>query len=153
MDFLIEPNVAFLILLAGILLGFLAIITPGTGLLEIGALFCVLLSGYAVYNLSIMGWLRGINLFLAIPATGLVIGFLWLVVQKSFEASHMRPTHDLDALLGKIGEAKTAIHEDGSVHVDGELWSARSEYFIPAGSQVGVLRRDGFVIVVEKVDK
>ena len=39
MDFLLEPNVAYLILLAGVLLGFLALVTPGTGLFEIGAFF------------------------------------------------------------------------------------------------------------------
>jgi membrane-bound ClpP family serine protease len=42
------------------------------------------------------------------------------------------------------------VHEDGSVQVAGELWSARSEDPIPAGAQVRVLRREGFVLVVEK---
>ena len=56
MDFLLEPNVAYLILLGGILLTFMAIVTPGTGLLEIGAFFCLALAGYAVYNISFNWW-------------------------------------------------------------------------------------------------
>ena len=56
MDFLLDPNIAYLILLAGVLLGFLAIITPGTGMFEVGAFFCLLLAGYAVYNLSFNWW-------------------------------------------------------------------------------------------------
>ena len=37
MDFLLDPNVAYLILLAGVLMGFLSLVTPGTGLFEAGA--------------------------------------------------------------------------------------------------------------------
>jgi membrane-bound ClpP family serine protease len=53
-------------------------------------------------------------------------------------------------LIGKIGEARTKVEEEGSVQVDGELWSARSEKTIPAGSSIRVLRREGFVLIVEK---
>jgi membrane-bound ClpP family serine protease len=33
------------------------------------------------------------------------------------------------------------------------LWSARSEKEIPEGSSIRVIRRDGFVVVVEKAGK
>ena len=56
MDFLLDPNVAYLFLLAGVLLGLMAIITPGTGMLEVGTFFCLALAGYAVYNLSFNLW-------------------------------------------------------------------------------------------------
>ena len=56
MDFLLEPNIAYLILLGGILLSLMAIVTPGTGLFEVGAFFCLALAGYAVYNLSFNWW-------------------------------------------------------------------------------------------------
>jgi len=36
------------------------------------------------------------------------------------------------------------------VQVAGELWSARSEKPIAAGSPIRVVRRDGFVLIVEK---
>ena len=56
MDFLLDPNVAYLFLLAGVLLGLMAIISPGTGIFEVGAFFCLALAGYAVYNLSFNLW-------------------------------------------------------------------------------------------------
>ena len=56
MDFLLDPNVAYLVLLVGILLSMLAIVTPGTGLLEVGAFFGLVLAGYAIYNLNINFW-------------------------------------------------------------------------------------------------
>ena len=196
MDFLLEPNVAYLILVAGVMLGFMAIVSPGTGLFEIGAFFCLLLSGYAVYNLSFNWWalvllllsivpfvyaiqkprrelylgssivlitigsvflfpnaqgIMAVNPFVAINASLLSAAFLWVAVRKSMEAATIRPSHDLDTLIGKVGEARTKVLEDGSVQVGGELWSAKSESSIPAGSQIRVIRREGFVIVVEKV--
>ena len=59
------------------------------------------------------------------------------------EATSMKPTHDLAGLVGQIGEARTRVDDEGSVLVAGELWSARSEKPIPAGSSVRALRREG----------
>lgn len=56
MNFLLDPNVAYLILVVGLILGMLALFTPGTGILEIGALFAVFLAGYAVYSLPVNTW-------------------------------------------------------------------------------------------------
>ena len=197
MDFLLEPNVAYLILLAGVMLGFMALVTPGTGLFEVAALFCIVLAGYAVASLSFNWWAllllvlsvlpfvyaiqrRGRQIFLglsilllivgsvfmfpsedglfavhpavAILASALVTGFLWIAVRKSMEAAGARPLHDLNGVLGKSGEARTDVHVDGSVQVGGELWSARSVNLIPKGSSIRVVRRDGFVVEVEKVE-
>ena len=65
MDFLLDPNIAYLFLLGGVVLAFLAIVTPGTGMLEVGAIFCFLLAGYAVYNLP-MNWWALLILFMSI---------------------------------------------------------------------------------------
>jgi len=195
MDFLLDPNIAYLFLLAGVLLGLMALITPGTGIFEVGSFFCLALAGYAVYNLSFNLWALIVLVlsivpfvyaiqkpkrewFLALSILGLVVGsvflfategwqpavnpmfaavssilyagFLWIVIQKTLQASHARPSHDLSTLVGQIGEAKTRIHSEGSVQVAGELWSARSEKSIPNGSPVKVVGREGFVLVVEK---
>lgn len=195
MDFLLDPNFAYLTLLGGILLVLLAIITPGTGLLEVGAFFCLVLAGYAVYNLSVNwwalillvgsiipfvyasrrpnrewflvlsllllvvgsvflfavdGWKPAVNPLVAFLSSGLVSIFLWIAVRKSVQAAMTRPSHDLEVLVGQVGEARTEVKDDGSVYVGGELWSARSDQSIPAGSHIRVLRREGFVLVVEK---
>lgn len=56
MSFLLDPNVAYLLLVVGFVLGILALFTPGTGILEIGALFAIFLAGYAIYNLPTNFW-------------------------------------------------------------------------------------------------
>jgi membrane-bound serine protease (ClpP class) len=195
MDFLLDPNIAYLILLGGVLLAMMALASPGTGFFEIGAFFCIALAGYAIYNLSFNWWallLLGlsivpfvyaiqkpkrelflalsilmmivgsvfmfprtadqaiVNPIIAIIASGLVAGFLWIAVRKSVEATSIKPTHDLSGLVGQVGEARTRINDEGSVLVAGEMWSARSEKPIPAGSSIRVLRREGFILIVEK---
>jgi len=91
-----------------------------------------------------------VNPLVAIVGSGLVAVFLWIAVRKSLEAAHARPLHDMNLLVGQIGEARTRVHDEGSVLVAGELWSARSEQPIPAGSSVRILRREGFILIVEK---
>ena len=195
MEFLLNPNIAYLFLLGGVLLVMLALATPGTGFFEISALFCMVLAGYAVYSLSFNWWALvlivlsivpfiysiqkpkrelylgisilvlvvgsvfffpsesggpAVNPFVAFFASVLVSGFLWIAVGKTIQAAHARPSHDLNALVGKTGEAKTKIHDEGSVQVAGELWTAKSEKPIKAGSPIRVLRREGFVLIVEK---
>lgn len=195
MDFLLNPNIAYLFLLAGALLGLLALVTPGTGALEIGALFCLLVAGYAVTQLDfnlwmlillligvvpfvyaiqkpkrewalalsifclVVGsaylfvgerwWLPGVNPIVALTASAVFVGFMWIAVRKSLQAFQAPRAHNLEALVGQVGEAKTHIHEDGSVQVAGELWSARSKTPIPAGRAVKVVARNGFVLDVE----
>ena len=56
MNLFLDPNVAYLVLVIGFVLGVLALFTPGTGILEIGALFAIFLAGYAVSKLPINLW-------------------------------------------------------------------------------------------------
>lgn len=195
-DFLLDPNIAYLILVGAALLTMMAVLNPGTGLLEIMALFLWLISGYIIFNkpinfwalglmllgvvlflfslrklksmvylgLSIAavivgsiflfdqpGWQPAVNPVLAVIVSIFVAGFVWLVAKKALEADAMRPSHNLEALIGAVGEAKTAIGDEGSVQVAGELWSAKSDQVLPEGTHVRVVARDGFILVVERI--
>jgi len=195
MNFLLDPNVAYLFLIGGVFLVMLALATPGTGFFEIAAFFTIVVAGYAIYNLSFNWWALvllilsvvpfvyaiqkpkrelylglsifllvvgsififpndgvgiAVNPFLAVITSILVAGFLWIAISKSIQIANIRPVQDLSSLVGQIGEAKTKIHEEGSVQVESELWSARSEKPIKSGSLIRVIRREGFVLIVEK---
>ncbi|MFH2040637.1 MAG: NfeD family protein [Chloroflexota bacterium] len=194
MEFIADPNIAYVLLVLGSILTLLAIVTPGTGVLEIGALFSLALSGIGAFRMGINLWALLVlvlmlvpfiyatrkprrNIYLAVSIIMLIIGsiylfptqglrpsvnpylaifvslisgtFIWLIVLKTLAAIHSRPNHDLGNLLGQIGETKTIVHSEGSVQMDGELWSARSEKRISAGKQVRVIGRDGFTLIVE----
>ena len=196
-DFLLNPNAVYIILMAGALLALLALTTPGTGLLEIGALFLLLVAGYGLFTLSFNWWALLIMVLSAIPfvyslekpkrepylglailllivgsififprnipqggvspfialGVSVVVGVsLWIASRKTVEAARIRPAHDLSTLVGQVGEAKTRIQNDGTVQVAGELWSARSDTPIAAGNMIRVVKREGFILVVEKTD-
>jgi membrane-bound serine protease (ClpP class) len=198
MDFLLNPNIAYILLVLGSVLLLLAIVTPGTLLLEGGSFLILALAGYAIYRLGFnlwalivlvlslvpfvyaiqrpkrerylalsllgviigsvylfpsSGWLPAVNPAVAVIFSVLSAGFLWLVIRKGIQAHHARPLQDLTALIGKTGQAKTQVHEIGSVQMAGELWSARSEKSIPTGSRVRVVSREGFILVVERDDQ
>lgn len=56
MNFVIDPNLAYVLLVSGFVLAVLALFTPGTGLLEIGALFALVLAGFGVATLPTNWW-------------------------------------------------------------------------------------------------
>jgi len=195
-ELLLQPNIAYLVLVGGFLLAMMAILTPGTGVFEIAALLVLLVAGWEVYNLPFNWWafivlvigvfpfmlavrrsgnlwylalsilaliigsvfmFKGdglqpaVNPVLAIVVSALTAGFTWLITVKTQEAQTSIPTHDLGSLIGAVGIAKTDIHLEGTVFLNMEDWSAQSETLIPAGSEVRVMNRHGFVLSVEPV--
>jgi membrane-bound serine protease (ClpP class) len=199
MENLLNPNVAYLALVIGSLLAILALFVPGTGLIEIVALFVLLFAGWEVYALAsqlnlialailvvgvvpfllavrksgkmiyllvsilalVLGstflfrgerwWQPAVDPILALVGSTLTAGFLWITARKSLEAAQAPPAH-LKTFIGALGEATSDIHEEGSVQLESELWSARSQEPIQAGSQVRVIGREGFTLLVERVN-
>jgi membrane-bound serine protease (ClpP class) len=197
MEILINPNIAYLLLVVGIVMVIMALFAPGTGIIELGAFFVLLLAFWEISQLPInlwalgvlvLGvipfflavrkshklvylviallafiigsiylfqgeywWQPGVNPILAIVTSVLACGFLWIATTKVLESEKLRPQHDLSQLIGEIGEAKTDIFDEGSVQIESELWSAHSSVLIPEGSDVRVVKRDGFILEVEPV--
>jgi membrane-bound ClpP family serine protease len=198
MEFLINPNISYVLLVLGFMIAILALFSPGTGVIEIAALFALVLAGYGILNMPVNtwalailavsmlpfalalrktqkhrfvllggsvlaflagsallfpwnGWNPGVNLVLILLLSSLTLGFAWLVGSKSLEAITSQPVFNLDRLVGMQGQASSDIRGEGTVYVDGEEWSARSERFIPAGSTVRVVRREGLMLDVEVV--
>ena len=199
MDALFNSNIAYVLLVFGFILAVLAMLSPGTGLLELGAIFILVIAGYILSALPFNWWaglffiaslgalwaalrLRfkqswmpwavlaialllfvvgsaflidplggpmSVSPLLIAPLSVLVIGFTWWMGQKTMEAIHSRQRFDPDRIVGMTGRAVTDIHGQGSVYVNGENWTAASADFIPAGSPVRVIRRQGLLLEVE----
>jgi membrane-bound serine protease (ClpP class) len=198
MDLLLNPNFAYLLLVTGAITLMMAILTPGTHLLEGGALLLLGGAGYEIYSLgfnlwalivllaslvpfvyairsskrqvflgiSLLGFIIGsvylypsrglipaVNPLLAIVVSLLSAGFLWFVTARVLLAHRAPALQDLGALIGRTGQAKTQVQQEGVVQVAGELWSARSDKAIPADSWVRVVGREGFTLVVQRDDQ
>jgi membrane-bound serine protease (ClpP class) len=197
MNILADPNIAYLFLVTGVFLAFLALFSPGTGLLELGALFSLLIAGYGIYNLPVNPWALALLvvgvfpfllalrrtrrwIYLVVSLLALVIGsaylfrsdlwyqpavhpllapvvsvlmiaMIWIIARKSLEAIEMRKVNSLSDVVGATGQAVTDIHEEGSVYLQGELWSARSLKPIAANHPVRVVKRRGFTLEVEEI--
>lgn len=195
MEILVDPNVAYLLVVVGVVVAIMALFAPGTGVLEVGALFLLFLAGWEISQqpinlwalvVLILGvipfilavrksrnliflaialvafvigsaylfrgaewWQPGVNPILAIIASAIASGYLWIATTKVLETEKLKPKHDLAKLINEVGEAKTDIYNEGSVQIESELWSARSEVPISEGSKVRVVKRDGFILVVE----
>jgi membrane-bound serine protease (ClpP class) len=91
--------------------------------------------------------------FLVIGVSALAGTFIWFAAKKSIQAQQAKKHHNIDDLVGQVGEARTDILQEGSILINSELWSARSQDAIPAGERVRVVKRDGFVLVVEPMPK
>lgn len=100
MEFLLDPNIAYFVLVLAILFVLIALALPGTGVPEALALFAMLLAGYSIYHLSINWWalallllslapfyfaLRGPRreLWLALSIVGFTAGSLFFFPAKS----------------------------------------------------------------------
>lgn len=83
MEFLLDPNIAYFLLMVTIVFVLFAIVTPGTGVPEVLAVFAALLAGYAVYNLSVNWWALALLVISLVPFFFSIRGprrELWLAV-------------------------------------------------------------------------
>ena len=72
MDFLQNPNITYLFLVGGLVFAMLALAAPGTGVLELAALFVLGMAGWGIVNYALP-----LNLWsLVILAVGMVLFFL-----------------------------------------------------------------------------
>jgi membrane-bound serine protease (ClpP class) len=95
----------------------------------------------------------GLTLFRGVIA-GAAIGSaaLLLVVLAALLRSRKRPVvTGSEALIGAEGETVAWQGGEGRVRVNGEIWLARAEASLAAGSRVRVVSRDGLVLRVEAV--
>jgi membrane-bound serine protease (ClpP class) len=86
----------------------------------------------------------GVALGFTIPFAVMAVFIMRLVLRTySFPRSV-----GVEQLVGQTGEVREEVDGTGMVFVGGELWRARADGKIPAGSQVRVLRVEGLTLYV-----
>jgi membrane-bound serine protease (ClpP class) len=190
-------NLLYLLLVAGLWLAALAIVSPGTGTLEVLAFLSLAGAGLGTLIFPLNGWAVGVLVLggvflimslrlrrtevwlglsaiafslgsvflfrlkaggpavhpvLALVVSLLTLSYFWLAIRKVIAAHQAGPTLDPANVMGKIGEARTAIDPTGSVYVAGELWTAQSDSPIEAGGHVRIQDRDGLILIVEPIE-
>lgn len=67
MEILVDPNVAYLLLVVGVIVAIMALFAPGTGILEIGALFLLFVAGWEISQQPVNFWALGLLIIGVIP--------------------------------------------------------------------------------------
>lgn len=142
---------AVVLLLAGLVLFVVAVYKARKWPFLLASILALVIGSAYLFSSGVW-YLPAVNPLLAAVVSVLSGSFFWVAARKVIDADRTRPRHELEALIGVIGEAKTDVLAEGSVLAAGELWSARSEQLIPAGSRVRVVAREGFILQVEQVE-
>lgn len=199
MNFLINPNIAYLFVVAAVMLAITSLLFPRFNLSKIGSLVCLVGAGFELFNLQANPWALVVvalsplpyfvatrqagprrpllvvtagmlvfgSVFLLVDKKGLpvvnsgllwlvstiCVQFIWVATERRLNAQGTRRGIDPDSLVGLVGTATTQVEDVGLVKIEGETCSARSDQPIPAGSTVRVLKYEGRVLVVKKVEK
>ena len=79
----------------------------------------------------------------------------WIAIRRMQNVQGIRLSDNPDSMVGLTGKTciEIELHATGSVEVEGEFWTARSEEYIPAGSTVRIVRCDSLILTVKKVEK
>ncbi len=119
MDILLNPNIAYILLVAGTFLALWALVVPGTGLAEIGAFFCVVLAAYSIYHLSFNWWalvlivLSILPFFIAIRKPGceawLAVSIAGMIIGSAFFFPDVKGRPSVNPLLAIVTSALYAI--------------------------------------------
>ncbi len=196
MELLRDPNVIYLLLMAGLWVSATGAYIPGAGIAEIGgaALIIgtlVLLAQMATNWIAVIALVIGASLFFLLPLLkpdweryaigglalqagasfflfdGASVSLLWIAVgllvafayHRTILRSVLMQQRTLSStqkdafLVGARGRVVAPIEDRGTVHVQGELWTARSRSRLESGAEVVVTQRDGLELHVEKAKR
>lgn len=146
----LSVNYAGLILiLLGIVMFILEVKIVSHGALTLGGIVAMVLGSTMLFE-SPEPFLR-VSWLVIIPAVLGSAAFILFAVGLGLQAQRRRPVTGVNDLVGKVGVARTEVHEKGMVFVAGEYWSATSETPIESGAEVRVRAVNGPVLTVEKV--
>ena len=128
-------------------------ITPGIGAMAVGGVISVLMGSLLLFNTPMMA--GGVSLWLVLTVVVLTAVFFLVVVAAAVRAMRRRSTTGAEALIGRLGRAKSDLSPEGVVILDGELWRARavSTDVIASDSTVRVVAREDLKLRVEGTEE
>jgi membrane-bound serine protease (ClpP class) len=96
-----------------------------------------------------------VSLYFVVPVA-VAVGVIMTVLLGLVVASRrFKVATGSEGIVGEIGKAVTAIHQEGKVFVHGEYWNAYSEQPVPEGKKIKVLKatKDLKLVVEEANDR
>jgi membrane-bound serine protease (ClpP class) len=126
--------------------------TSTFGALTTGGIIAFIVGGLILFNTGEIAYQLPLSSVLGIPIfLGLIFAF---GLRKVIQSRKFQPVTGAEGLIGARGLVKVALDPRGTVLVWGERWQAVSATgeTIPVGERVQVTGRDGFQLMVKKLN-
>ncbi len=124
---------------------------PSHGALTLAGATCFVLGALLLFDPA--GESYEVSLTVVLAIAGTLAALMAFVAFKIVQVRRLRPVTGQDELAGQVGVARQALDPEGTVFVHGELWRARSDEPIPAGTPVRVTGLgDGLTLEVERAE-
>ncbi|MEM4809278.1 MAG: NfeD family protein [Desulfurococcaceae archaeon] len=140
--------------ISGLILLAIEIYTPGFGVFGIVGLI-LMIAGLALTASRQPPEVMTGPVYAIIGGISALAGLVIYIAFSAAKTARLKRRSIDDVLRESIGVAKTDLRETepGGVYIAGEEWTAYSNRgFIPAGSKVRVVKREGLRLLVEKID-
>ncbi|MDR5689045.1 MAG: NfeD family protein, partial [Armatimonadota bacterium] len=132
----------------GIALLMAELFVPGFGVLGVGGIVAFILGGILLTSNQEPYLRASVPLVVAL---GLMTGgFFLFALGAGIRAQRRRPVSGREALVGRVGVAKTDLDGQGLVLVAGEDWTAESDEPVRAGERVRVVAVEGLRLRVRR---
>jgi len=126
---------------------------PTHGALTLAGVVSFIAGGLVLFNSPGTPSFQHVSVPLVVGAGVVMAGVFLLILRLVWQARRRPVEVGPQALIGRMGEARTDLKPTGSVQVAGELWSAEiepGETPVPAGSPVQVLAVRGLRLLVRR---
>jgi membrane-bound serine protease (ClpP class) len=121
------------------------------GILGTGGVICMVLGALMLVDGPIPE--MRVNLLTAL-AVSIPIGAIAVFLMTLVVRARQNPiATGVEAMVGRVGVARTNIAESGKVFVNGELWNATARGEIPAGAAVRISAVEGLRVLVEPLQE
>jgi len=146
-------NVAgILLILFSLLLFLLEIKITSYGLLTIGGVVSMLLGSLMLFK-STPSISIHLPLNLILSVTFAVSAFFIFAIYMAIRTHTKKVTTGKEGITDETGVAVTNIDPDGQVKIHGEYWKATSQTKIKKNDKISVVKVNGLLLTVEKIEK
>ena len=137
------------LMLLGLALMVAEAFAPSFGALGISGLAAFVVGSLILVDTDAPGFGLSVPLVLSLALASSLL--LFAVVALALRSRGRPVVTGSEELIGAVGTALSGFPGEGSVHLHGEVWTARSEVPIEPGGPVRVIARDGLTLIVSPV--
>ena len=142
-------GLALILLGVGFMVG--EMFMPSFGILGIGGVVAFVAGSLILMETEVAAF--QISLPLIIAVTAVTAAFIFTLITLALKQRRKPVVSGREQMIGDVGESSADFSGGGTIHIHGELWSARSERPVRKGQRVRVRDMDGLTLIVEPLEE